>query len=783
MDSNPFYVIKRNGQRQEVMFDKIKDRLQALMEVEPAIDPKHVSVIDVAQKVIKGLYPGVKTSELDVLAAETAAFKAGTHPDYSLFAGRIAVSNLHKQAPKSFSEAIRQMYNYIDPNTGERRELVTSRVYDVVMKNEETLNNAVKSMRDYTYDYFGFKTLERSYLISLDGQPVETPQYLLMRVSLGIHHEDIKAALETYDLKSRGVFTHATPTLFNSANPRAQMSSCFLVDMKEDSIVGIYETLGRCAKLSKYAGGIGLNITKIRAKKTYIKGTNGYSNGIVPMLRNFNETARYVDQGGGKRKGSIAIYLEPWHADIELFLPLKKNTGKEEERCRDLFYGLWTNDLFMKRVEENKQWSLFCPHQAKGLADCYGDEFDRLYERYEQTPGLARKTLPARDLWKQIIDSQIETGTPYMCYKDHANRKSNQQNIGIIRSSNLCTEIMEHTDSDTVAVCNLASIALPKFLRPDKTFDFEELVRVVGVIVRNLNKIIDLNYYPLQEAEKSNLYARPVGLGVQGLADVFMLMGIPFTSAEARALNKQIFETIYYGACMASMQLAQQDGPYPGYEGSPCSKGQLQFDLWGVKPSEAWDWKGLKEAIAKHGMRNSLLVAPMPTASTSQILGNNECFEPYTSNYYTRRVLAGEFPVINKHLVRDLEKIGLWTSDIKDQIVKHDGSVQQIPEIPEDLKKIYKTVWEISMKDMMDMSIDRAPFIDQSQSFNAFIAHPTATQLAAMHFHGWKNGLKTGMYYLRTKPAAEPIKFTLPTDKKRKESEACTKPEGDCCTA
>jgi ribonucleoside-diphosphate reductase alpha chain len=749
------YVIKRDGRKESVKFDKITARIQKLCYgLSELVDP-----VKISKKVIEGLYDGVTTSELDNLAAEIAASMTTNHPDYALLAARIAVSNLHKNTDKSFSRTMKKLYEYKDPKTGQNASLIADDVYEIIKKNAELLDSTIIYDRDFGYDYFGFKTLERSYLLRINGKVVERPQHMLMRVSLGIHKDDIDAAIETYHLMSERWFTHATPTLFNAGTPKPQMSSCFLLTMKDDSIEGIYDTLKQCAKISQSAGGIGLSIHNIRAKGSYIKGTNGTSNGIVPMLRVFNDTARYVDQGGGKRKGSFAIYLEPWHADIFEFLDLRKNHGKEELRARDLFYALWIPDLFMKRVKDDGKWSLFCPNEAPGLADCWGKEFEALYERYE-TEGRARKTIQARELWSAIIESQIETGTPYMLYKDACNAKSNQQNLGTIKSSNLCTEIIEYTSPDEVAVCNLASLALPRFVN-DGVFDHQRLFEVTYVVTKNLNKIIDYNYYPVPEAQRSNLRHRPIGIGVQGLADTFILMRMPFDSPQAKQLNKEIFETIYYAALTASKDLAKQYGPYETYEGSPISKGILQFDMWNVKPSDRWEWDVLREEIKKYGVRNSLLIAPMPTASTSQILGNNECFEPYTSNIYTRRVLSGEFIVVNKHLLRDLVKLGLWNEEMKNKIIANNGSIQNIDEIPQNIKDLYKTVWEIKQRDIIDMAADRGAFICQSQSLNLFLEKPNFAKISSMHFYAWEKGLKTGMYYLRTKAATDAIKFTV----------------------
>jgi ribonucleoside-diphosphate reductase alpha chain len=756
------YVLKRDGRKEEVKFDEITARLKYLVEMAPRL-PEAVDPVLVAQKVVLGVHPGVKTTELDKLAAETAAYMSTTHPGYADLAARIAISNLHKETSASFSETIEKMYKYVNPKTEQHSPLIADDVYRIVMANKDTLEGAIDYRRDFEYEYFGYKTLERSYLTKLNGQIVERPQHLLMRVAVGIHKEDLESAIKTYNYMSGKWFTHATPTLFNAGTPIPQMSSCFLLTMKGDSIEGIYETLKQCALISKSAGGIGLSVHNIRAANSYIRGTNGTSNGLVPMLRVFNDTARYVDQGGGKRKGAFAIYLEPWHADIFDFLDLRKNHGKDEQRARDLFFGLWVPDLFMKRVESNGNWSLMCPNECPGLCDSWGEEFEKLYEKYENE-GKARRTVKAQDLWFAIVESQIETGTPYMLYKDACNGKSNQQNLGTIRSSNLCTEILEYTSADEVAVCNLASIALPKFTK-DGHFDHDKLYEITYHLTGNLNRIIDLNYYPVPEARKSNMRHRPIGLGIQGLADVFMELRMPFESPEARQLNTEIFETIYFAALSASKDLAKKHGHYETFPGSPASKGILQPDMWGVTPSSRWNWNQLKDEIKATGLRNSLLVAPMPTASTSQILGNNECFEPYTSNMYARRVLAGEFTVINKYLLRDLMELGLWNDDIKNKIVAEGGSIQNISEIPQDLKELYKTVWEIKQRSLIDMAADRGAFIDQSQSFNAFIAQPNAAKLTSMHFYAWKKGLKTGMYYLRTRPAAEAIKFTVDQSK------------------
>lgn len=684
-----------------------------------------------------------------------------THPDYAILAARIAVSNLHKQTKKQFSSVIEDLYHYVNPKNNKRAGMISETTYETVMKHAEELNSAIVYDRDFNYQYFGFKTLERSYLLRLDGKVAERPQHMIMRVAVGIHGDDIEHAIETYNLMSQKCFTHASPTLFSAGTPQPQLSSCFLIDMKEDSIEGIYDTLKSCAMISKNAGGVGMNAHCIRATGSYISGTNGTSNGIVPMLRVFNNTARYVDQGGNKRPGAFAVYLEPWHADVFEFLDLRKNHGKEEIRARDLFFALWVPDLFMKRVESNGEWTLMCPNECPGLADVWGEKFEALYEKYERE-GRGRKTVKAQKLWYSILEAQTETGTPYMLYKDACNRKSNQQNLGTIRSSNLCTEIIEYSSPDEIAVCNLASLALPTFVDTSRgEYDFQRLHEVTQVVVKNLNKIIDINHYPVEEARRSNFRHRPIGVGVQGLADAFLALRLPFESPEAKHLNKQIFETIYHAALTASCELARQLGPYQTYEGSPVSQGILQYDMWNVTPSELWDWASLKADIAKHGVRNSLLLAPMPTASTSQILGNNECFEPYTSNIYSRRVLAGEFQVVNPWLLKDLVDMGLWSDNMKNRIISEGGSIQRIPNIPDDIKALYKTVWEISQKTIVQMAADRGAFIDQSQSLNIHIKEPTMGKITSMHFTGWKLGLKTGMYYLRTMAASAPIQFTV----------------------
>ncbi|GAA5963128.1 hypothetical protein JCM3765_003617 [Sporobolomyces pararoseus] len=761
------YVYKRDGRRELVAFDKITARINKLCY---GLDMNHLEPIEITKRVISGVYQGVTTVELDNLAAETAAYMTTRHPDYAILAARIAISNLHKETKKTFSHVIADLYNYINPKNGRPSSMISKETYEVVMNNAEKLNSAVIYDRDFSYNYFGFKTLERSYLLRIDGKVAERPQHMLMRVAVGIHGNDLDRVLQTYNLMSERYFTHASPTLFNAGTPHPQLSSCFLVTMKDDSIEGIYDTLKTCALISKTAGGIGLSIHNIRATGSYIAGTNGYSNGIVPMLRVYNNTARYVDQGGNKRPGAFAIYLEPWHADIFEFLDLRKNHGKEEVRARDLFFALWIPDLFMKRVEENGDWPLFCPAEAPGLHEVYGDEFEELFTKYEQE-GRAKKVISAQKLWYAILEAQVETGNPFMLYKDAANKKSNQKNLGTIKSSNLCTEIIEYSAPDECAVCNLASIALPSFIK-DGVYDFQKLHDVVKAVAFNLNRIIDVNYYPVKEAENSNMRHRPIGVGVQGLADAFMALRLPFDSPEARQLNLQIFETIYHAAIESSCDMAKEyaethpgeDGWYPSFKkngGAPASRGELQFDLWGVTPTDLWDWTELKEKVVKHGLRNSLVCAPMPTASTSQILGFNEAFEPYTSNIYTRRVLAGEFQIVNPWLLRDLVDHGLWNDAMKNTIIAHNGSIQNVDGIPAELKRIYKTVWEISQKTVIDLSADRGAFIDQSQSLNIHLSSPTMAQLTSMHFYGWKKGLKTGMYYLRTRAAVGAIKFTV----------------------
>jgi len=772
------FVVKRDGRKEFIKFDKITARIQKLCYgFSDLVEPTAV-----AMKVIEGIYEGVTTSELDNLAAEVSASMTTRHPDYALLASRISVSNLHKDTKKSFSETMADLYNYVNPKTGKKAPLIADDVIKIIKKNAELLDSTIIYDRDFCYDYFGFKTLERSYLLRLNGKIAERPQHMLMRVAIGIHKDDIQSAIETYELMSQKYFTHATPTLFNAGTPKPQMSSCFLLTMKDDSIDGIYDTLKQCAKISQSAGGIGLSIHNVRATGSYIRGTNGTSNGIVPMLRVFNDTARYVDQGGGKRKGSFAIYLEPWHADVFDFLDLRKNHGKEEMRARDLFFALWTPDLFMQRVKEDAEWTLMCPNECPGLADTYGKDFEKLYKKYEKA-GKGRKTIRARELWEKVVESQVETGTPYILYKDACNEKSNQKNLGTIQSSNLCTEIIEYTAPDEVAVCNLASIALPMFIDEEKNvFDHEKLYNITRVITKNLNKVIDRNYYPVAEAKNSNMRHRPVGLGVQGLADAFIKLRLPFDSPEAKALNEEIFETIYFAALTSSMESAKEEGAYQTYEGSPISQGLFQHNLWGKKDEELsgrWAWGELRNQIKENGVRNSLLLAPMPTASTSQILGNNECFEPYTSNIYTRRVLSGEFVVVNKHLLLDLVQLGLWNDDMKNEIIKANGSIQGIESIPDNIKALYKTVWEIKMKDIIDMSADRGHFIDQSQSLNLFIDQPNIGKITSMHFYAWEKGLKTGMYYLRTKAATQAIQFTVQKQAKSQLEPVVANKEGE----
>lgn len=770
-------VEKRDGSFEPVQYDKITERIE---NVRINIDPplQNVESDKVAQKTIQGVIDKITTVQLDILAAEISASMSTIHIEYSDLAARIAVSNLHKETPSKFSDCIYQLYDYINPKNDKFSPLVSDELYMIVYNNKDVLDSAIVHSRDFIFDYFGFKTLDKTYLKKLDGKSCERPQYMFMRVALGIHGYDIAAAIETYNLMSQKYFIHATPTLYNAGTQVAQMSSCFLLTMKDDSIEGIYDTLKQTALISKAAGGVGLSIHNIRANQSYIAGNGGVSSGIVPMLRVFDTTARYVDQSS-KRKGAFAIYLEMWHADIFDFLDLKKNTGKEESRTRDLFLAAWVSDLFMQRVEKDEMWSLFCPNEAAGLCDVYGDKFVQLYEKYEKE-NRQRKKVKARDLWSKVIDSQIETGVPYILYKDSCNRKSNQKNLGTLRSSNLCCEILEYTSPDEVAVCNLASIALPTMLS-GKNFDHDKLFDVVQVVTKNLNKIIDRNFYPIPEAKNSNLKHRPIGIGVQGLADVFIEMGLPFESQEARQLNEEIFETIYYAFVWASVDLAKNEGQYQTFEGSPADQGLLQYRLWTGHAAKngRWNWDDLEKRVARYGMRNSLGVALMPTATTSQILGFNEACEPYTSNVYSRRTLAGEFVIVNRHLFRDLSELGLWSPEMKNEIVKHKGSIQNISGLPDHLKRLYKTVWEIKQKVVIDMAADRGKYICQSQSMNIFMENPNFQKLNSMHFYGWKSGLKTGMYYFRTRPAADAIQFTV--DQKTSNKPEDSKEEKNVC--
>lgn len=775
--SQKMYVLKRDGRKEAVHYDKITSRIEKLCD---GLNMEFIDPPAITHKVVRGLYTGVTTIELDNLAAEIAATMTVKHPDYAILAGRIAVSNLHKQTKEKFSDVIEDLYNMVNSKTGKRTQTISDYVYKIVQQNADRLNSAIKFERDLGYSYFGYKTLERSYLLRKDGEVIERPQHLLMRVAVGIHGEDIDSALETYDLLSEKWFTHASPTLFNAGMPKAQLSSCFLLTMNDDSIDGIFKTLTQCAQISKFAGGIGLSVHNIRATGSYIAGTNGTSNGLVPLLRVFNNTARYVDQGGNKRPGAFAVYLEPWHADVFEFLDLKKNTGVEDLRARDLFYALWVPDLFMQRVEDDADWSLMCPAECPGLYDNWGEKFEEIYTNYEKQ-GKFRSKVKARKLWWHIIDCQIETGTPYILYKDSCNRKSNQQHLGTIRSSNLCTEIVEYTAPDEIAVCNLASIALNRFVDPKtREFDFEKLRHVTCVVTKNLNKVIDINHYPVIEAENSNKRHRPIGIGVQGLADAFIMMRLPFDSDEALKLNAKIFEHIYYAACKTSCELAIRDGPYSSFKGSPASQSppKLQFDLWETDDEVPYEltlkdqWDELKKDIEAHGMRNSLLIAPMPTASTAQILGNNESFEPYTNNIYTRRVLSGEFQVVNHHLLKDLIDAKLWNEEMRQRIMRDYGSIQNIEEIPDNIKSLYKTVWEISQMVVIKQAAARGRFIDQSQSMNIHLAKPSRPVITSMHFYGWKRKLKTGMYYLRIRPAANPIQFTLDKTKIKAKKES-----------
>jgi ribonucleoside-diphosphate reductase alpha chain len=825
-------VIKRNGKKEPVMLDKILDRIK---QQTYGLDQKLIIPFEVAQKVIEGITPDIKTYTLDQLAMETAASLATKHPDYSILAARLAITNLHKETKKSFSETAEDLYKYIDPKTGKHSPIVSESFYKIVKEHAGELDSAIVHSRDHNFDYFGFKTLEKSYLLKLNGKVAERPQYMYMRTALQVWGENLEKVIETYNTLSEGYYTHATPTLFNSGTGRPQLSSCFLLDVENDSIEGIFNTLKESAQISKNAGGIGISFTKVRSKGTYIAGTNGTSNGIIPFLKIFNETARAVDQGGGKRKGSIAIYMEPWHSDIMEFLDLRKNQGKDEIRARDLFLAMWMNDLFMERVELDEDWSLMCPHECSGLTETYGKEFRELYTSYEQQ-GKAKRTLKAREVWNKILESQIETGTPYILYKDSINEKSNQSNIGVIRSSNLCAEIVEATgitktqaeilqnkelleriglgeffgeeSVNETAVCNLASIALPKFVNKNKTYNFNKLYDVAYQATINLNNVIDVNFYPSPAAKFSNLLHRPIGLGVQGLADVFFMLGLPYESEEAKVINKEIFETIYYASIKASCDLAKEQGPYVTYEGSPISQGKFQFDLWGAKPTKRWDWDKLREEIKKHGVRNSLTTCIMPTASTASILGNEASCEAQTSNMYTRSVLSGTFILVNKYLVKELVKLGLWNDDIRKRIIGENGSIQNIPQVPTNIKEVYKTVYEIKQKDVIDMAADRGAFIDQTQSMNIFMDSPNFAKLTSMHFYGWgrrnfimnadgtpiipqgesieiiydsegkarcyrdkKSALKTGIYYLRNKSASDAVKFTVQEDNKSVEEQ------------
>lgn len=765
-------VIKRDGHKEDVSFDKILRRVKSIGNSANL----NLNYTQFVMRVIDQLHDNITTHQIDELAAEQCQTLMTTHPDYGILASHIVVSNMHKQTPQRFSDAMKKL-NKFTSNTGKETSLLDTNVYAFMEKHADVLDTMVVDNRDYLIDYFGLKTLERSYLMKINGELVERPQYMFLRVACGIHYsthinnndentdnntndEIIRTIGETYDLMSQKYFIHATPTLFNSATPRPQMSSCYLLAMEDDSIDGIFNTLKDCASISKWAGGIGLHIHNIRSTGSHIRGTNGISNGLVPMLRVFNSTARYVDQGGGKRNGSFAIYLEPWHPDIMDFLELRKNHGDEETKARDLFYAMWIPDLFMERVKADADWSLFCPDQCPGLADVYGDDFNKLFEQYENE-GKARQTIKARKLFISILESQMETGTPYLLYKDAANKKSNQKNLGTIKSSNLCTEIIEYSDKDETAVCNLASLSLPNFVYDDKSFDYNKLIEVTRVVTRNLNKVIDVNFYPTEKTKRSNMRHRPIGIGVQGLADVFAKMDMPFHSDAAKQVNRDIFEAIYYGAVTASIELARQYGPYETFTGSPASQGILQFDMWNVKPSSKYNWTAVKQDMKTYGIRNSLLLAPMPTASTAQILGNNEAFEPFTNNIYKRRTLAGEFLIANKYMMKDLLDLGLWSKELKDNIVENNGSIQHIDGIPEHIKQKYKTVWEIPMRHIIDMAADRGAFICQSQSMNLWVEDPTYAILTSMHFYSWQKGLKTGMYYLRRKPKHQPQQFTI----------------------
>ena len=778
-ETENMYVVKRNGRHEKMQFDKITRRISKLCN---DLDTKYVVPEGITIKVMTGIYPGITTRQLDDLAAETSAYMSTSHFHYSTLAARICASNLHKETDDDYFELVTKMRNYLHPKTKEQSPLVSEELFDVVCKHKERIQQVLdENMHlDFEYDYFAFKTLERSYLLKMNEKVVERPQYMLFRVAIGIHGHDIDSVIESYKLMSNKKFTMATPTLFNSGTPRPQMSSCFLVHMKEDSVAGIFDTMKDCALISKYAGGLGISVHDIRASGSYIRGTTGYSDGLVNMLRCFNDCARYINQGG-RRKGSFAIYLEPWHADVEAFLDLKKNHGNELERARDLFYALWVPDLFMKRVKEDGKWSLFCPNEAPGMSDVYGEEFEQHYLKYEND-GISRKVVNARDLWNRIIDTQVETGTPYILYKDAVNRKTNHQNLGVIKSSNLCAEIVQFTSPDEIAVCNLASINLAAFVEnpytDEASFDFEQLVEISKHVVINLNNVIDKNFYPVPEAEKSNKRHRPIGLGVQGLADVFIMMRLAFESPEAAKLNKDIFESIYYGAVHSSVDLAKKDGPYSTYKGSPMSRGIFQFDMWNVKPSDRYDWSGLREYMKEYGIRNSLLTALMPTASSAQILGNNESVEAFTSNVYNRRVLAGEFCVVNKHLLKDLTDLGIWNDVTKGQLMKDKGSVQNIENLSSKLKEIYKTVWEIPQKCIVDLYVGRGPYICQSMSMNIHMRSPSRSKISSMLFYGWSQGLKTSCYYLRSRPKADTISFV--TEKIYSETTVSEEEESSC---
>ncbi len=771
------YVVKRDGKSEIISFDKILKRVKQIGN-ETGIKLNYTSLV---MKIIEQLYDGIDTSKIDELTAQHCASQITTHPDYAILAGHIVVSNNHKNTADNFLDVVESLYNFIDVRSNMIKPLISEDLYSNVKKYSKEYEEMMDYSRDYLIDYFGFKTLERAYLMSINKIIVERPQHMWMRVAVCLHGSDLESVKETYDLISEKYFTHATPTLFNAGTPRPQLSSCYLIAVEEDSIEGIYNTLKDCALISKYAGGIGCHIHNVRATGSHIHGTNGTSSGIVPMLKNFNETARYVDQGGSKRNGSFAIYLSPDHPDIEDWLDLKKNTGDENARARDLFYGLWIPDLFMQRVKNNDKWSLFCPSHCPDLADLYGDSYKEQYEKYEEE-GKAVKTIQARALWLKILDAQMETGTPYLLYKDAINKKTNQQNVGTIKSSNLCVEICEYSDKNETAVCNLASIAVSMFVNLDKTFDYDKLHYVTKVVTKNLNKIIDINFYPTEKTRRSNMRHRPIGIGVQGLADAFILMDIPYHSDEAKQINKNIFETMYHAAMEQSMELAIKLGKYETFEGSPLSNGKFQFDLWNQKPSDRYDWEKLRKNVMKNGVRNSLLLAPMPTASTSQILGNNECFEPFTSNIYTRRTLAGEFIIVNKHLMRELIELGVWSNDVKDNIIANKGSVQYIEGISQHIKDKYKIVWEIPMKHLIDMSKDRGIYVCQSQSLNLWVEDPTYAILTSMHFYGWESGLKSGIYYLRRKPRHQPQQFTIQPKNTSKETE---QEEGPCemCSA